>query len=233
MSTRREFLSRVGTGALFAGLGSDLLAGIGLSRPRFGRLLDDEELDFGPLEPWARRMEELDPDEMVERAVADLRAGTELRTLVAAAALANARHFGGENYDGYHAFMALAPAWRLTRELPGELAALPVLKVLHRNTTFLRREKGHTLHPVELGDANDLHAAERAGRLDDAEESMAALAARSRHDAFEALQPLVRDDFEVHRVVLAWRLASSFGTSPASSACSACRLPLCSSSCAR
>ena len=50
--------------------------------------------------------------------VAKLKAGTELRTLVAAGALANARSFGGKHYDGFHTFMALSPAYEMARELP-------------------------------------------------------------------------------------------------------------------
>ena len=47
------------------------------------------------------------------------------KELNAAGALANARTFGGENYDGYHAFMALLPAYQMSRELPAERQALP------------------------------------------------------------------------------------------------------------
>ena len=42
----------------------------------------------------------------------------ELRQLVAAGALANARTFGGEDYVGFHTMMALAPGFHIAQELP-------------------------------------------------------------------------------------------------------------------
>ena len=49
-------------------------------------------------------------------------------------ALANAHAFGGHDYDGYHTFMALAPSFAMAQELPEKERALPILKVLHRNS---------------------------------------------------------------------------------------------------
>jgi len=43
---------------------------------------------------------------------------SELKTLVAAAALANARTFGGQDYIGYHTLMALVPAYEMALTLP-------------------------------------------------------------------------------------------------------------------
>ena len=40
----------------------------------------------------------------------------------------------GDDYVGYHSFMALMPAFDMSRELPEERRALPVLKVRYRNT---------------------------------------------------------------------------------------------------
>jgi hypothetical protein len=80
-----------------------------------------------------------------------LRTGTPLRQLVAAGALANARTFGGEDYIGFHAFMALAPSYAMSRELPEERRALPVLKVLYRSSAQLQAKggrKSEVLHPV-------------------------------------------------------------------------------------
>ena len=53
------------------------------------------------------------------------------------------RSFAGEDYIGYHTFMALAPALAMSRELPSALAPLPVLKVLYRNTAQIQARGGH------------------------------------------------------------------------------------------
>ncbi len=74
--------------------------------------------------------------------IARMNDGTDLKTLTAAAALANARTFGGQDYIGFHTFMALAPAYEMARELPKEQAALPVLKVLYRNTNRIQAKGG-------------------------------------------------------------------------------------------
>src|SRR5258708_38145586 len=83
--------------------------------------------------------------------VEKLKSGTSLRTLVAAGALANARTFGGQDYIGFHTFMALAPAYRMAQELPTALQPLPVLKVLYRNANRIQDfggRKNEVLHPV-------------------------------------------------------------------------------------
>ncbi len=52
-----------------------------------------------------------------------LKNGEDMRRLVAAAALANARTFGGQDYDGYHAFMASkVPAFEMSKEMPSRTA---------------------------------------------------------------------------------------------------------------
>src|SRR5258708_32429254 len=86
--------------------------------------------------------------------VKELRSGTELRQLVAAAALANARTFGGEDYVGFHTMMALAPAFHMAQELPAEWQPLPVLKVLYRNTNRIQERGGRkeeVLHAIAPG----------------------------------------------------------------------------------
>src|SRR4029077_6931261 len=76
-------------------------------------------------------------------ALADqLHSGADLRQLTAAAALANARTFGGEDYVGFHTMMALAPALHMSQELPAEIQALPVFKVLYRNTKRIQEQGG-------------------------------------------------------------------------------------------
>ena len=88
---------------------------------------------------------------MLPLIVEQLVQGAELREMVAAAALANARTFGGEDYIGFHAFMAPAPAYAMSKETPADRRALPVLKVLYRSTHQIQSKGGwsnEVLHPV-------------------------------------------------------------------------------------
>ena len=84
----------------------------------------------------------------------------------AAGALAGARTHGGEDYNGYHAFMALAPSLEMSARLHGRERPLPVLKVLHRNTRFIqdaggrRHEKLRQVEPAASANANDVRAFE-------------------------------------------------------------------------
>lgn len=211
--TRREFLADVGRGMLVAGLGSTLAADLGLAPARA-----DEEpraLSFGKLEPLVCLMQETPLERLLPAVVERLRNGTELRTLVAAAALANARTFGGHDYVGFHAFMALPPAWEMSRELPRPLQPLPVLKVLYRNTNRIHEFGGRPkeiLRPVEPAalptdrpGGELLQAATRRVDWDGAERTFAALAKGPAGEAFNHLQFCVQDEVDVHRVVLAWR----------------------------
>src|SRR5262245_7769650 len=105
---RREFLADVGKGVLIAGLGSSLATALGLGTAFAGD--GPEALTFGKLEPLVALMQESTSDKLLPLLVERLRNGTELVQLLAAAALANARTFGGEDYVGFHTMMALAPA---------------------------------------------------------------------------------------------------------------------------
>src|SRR4051812_37875691 len=150
MRTRRDFLADVGKGMLVASVGTAPAADLGMG-PAFA---DEggERLTFGKLEPLAALMQETPADKLLPALVEKLQGGTDLRTLVAAGALANARGFGGQHYEGFHTFMALAPAYEMTRELPEERRPLPVLKVLYRNATHIQASGGNkndVLHPVK------------------------------------------------------------------------------------
>jgi hypothetical protein len=174
-----------------------------------------KRLTFGALEPLVSLMQETPPEKLLPLLVAKLHTGTDLKTLVTAAALANARAFGGQDYTGYHTFMALAPAFQMAGELPAERQALPVLKVLYRNSSRIQEQGAHhrdTLHivePEELIDARrggeQLRDAVRAVDWDTAEARFAALAKGPVGEAFNHLQFAVQDEVNVHRVVLAWR----------------------------
>src|SRR4029453_9547464 len=114
-------------------------------------------------------MQETPVDRLLPAVAEKLNAGTDLRRLVAAAALANARTFGGEDYVGFHTMMAIAPAYRMSLEMPDQQRALPVMKVLYRNTNRIQERggrKNEVLHPVtpaELCDGCDRLGALRDG----------------------------------------------------------------------
>ncbi len=212
-ASRRQFLNRVGGGMLMAGLGTSLAADLGIEVA----FADDipSALDFGKLEPLVRLMQETPPAELTAALVQRLKSGEELKTLVAAGALSNARTFGGQDYIGFHTFMALAPAYRMSKELPTELQALPVLKVLHRNATRMQEFGGRqseVLHsvvpeaiPSEESPGEYLRSIARTGDVERADRIFASLAHLPAGEAFNHLQFEVDDEVDVHRVVLAWR----------------------------
>ena len=220
--TRRSLLADVGRMALFLSLGEQAAAVLG------ERLACAKEepgpLGFGGLEALVALMQETPAERVLPALVERLRGGTELRTLLAAGALANARTFGGEDYVGFHTLMALAPAWHMALALPEPRRALPVLKVLYRNTSRMQEVGGRTaevLHPVrgttlpEGRDADDvLRDAVRAKDVETAERTFAVLARGSAEEALGHVLPTVQDGAEVHRVVLpmrAWELVGLIG----------------------
>ena len=103
-NSRRGFLADVGKGMLIGSVGPALAVDLGLA-PVFADD-DDSRLSFGALEPLVALMQETPPDKLQPRLVKKLKSGTDLRTMVAAAALANARTFGGQDYVGFHTIMA-------------------------------------------------------------------------------------------------------------------------------
>src|SRR5947207_3141164 len=98
-TTRRQFLADVGQGMLMASVGASLAADLGLAPAYAGEAT--KELSFGALEPLVALMQETSADKLLPMVVERLNSGTELRTIVAAAALANARTFGGQDYVGF------------------------------------------------------------------------------------------------------------------------------------
>ncbi len=143
-----------------------------------------------------------------------LKNGTSLKELIAAGALANARAFGGQDYNGYHSFMALCPSYAMARSLPEKEQPLPVLKVLYRTSTHIHGAGcGHKDHlvkvePLELDDkmtpAEQMRAAARARKLAQAEQIFTSLPGTP-EQTYDDVQLLIQDDLNVHRVVLAWR----------------------------
>jgi hypothetical protein len=109
--------------------------------------------------------------------------------------------------------MAMAPSAEMGPQMASPLGALPVLKVVHRNARFLK-DAGRTHEdalaplPPDAGAAADgsgLVDAMHALELPAAEARLAASLAQSRTAAFDRVQEVVREDGNVHRVVLSWR----------------------------
>ncbi len=207
--TRREFLAEVGRGMLVVTVGADLASELGLARAVAGEGAETA-LNFGVLEPLVVLMQETPVTGLLPVLAEKLRGGVELRQLVAAGALANARTFGGEDYVGFHTMMALGPALYMTAELPTEQRALPVFKVLYRNTNRMQERGGRTdevLHPVApaAGGMEDLRAAVHARDAARAEQLLAGRAKISDATAFNDLLHTVQESGDVHRVVLPYR----------------------------
>lgn len=221
-TSRRQFLQQVGRGMLVAGVGSAAAFELGLAPT-----LADEapnSLTFGSREPLVRLLQDTAPEKLLPLVVSRLKAGLELRELVAAAALANARTFGGEDYVGFHTMMALVPSYEMAKELPIERQALPVLKVLYRNTNRCQEHGGHGSEVLRQLAANAAPAApigalalREAVRKQDlvaAEQLLARSLQSSLVDGFNLLLPAIEDCFDVHRIVMphrAWQLIDLVG----------------------
>lgn len=211
--TRRDFLADVGKGMLTASVGTALATNLGLSTALAEG--SPKALEFGRLEPLVQLMQENSAERMLPLVVDRLTRGTDLRDVVAAAALANARTFGGEDYIGFHAFMALAPAYEMSKETPSKSRLLPILKVLYRSTNQIQSKGGRShevLHPLETSPAQEsktgpftLRDTMRKQDLDQAENILAGMVSHSQIDAYNAVQAMVQDDADVHRTVLAYR----------------------------
>src|SRR5207248_345784 len=113
--SRRDFLADVGRGMLLASVGPALAADLGLASAHAAA--GPDVVTFGDREPLVALLQETPADKPLPILVDKLKSGTGLDSLVAAAALANARTFGGQDYDGYHAFMALVPAYKMSLEM--------------------------------------------------------------------------------------------------------------------
>lgn len=221
--SRRGFLANVGRGTLLATLGPVIAEDLGLVPRAFA---DDhnEQLTFGALEPLVCRLQETPAERLQRFLVKEMNGGVSLTTLVSAAALANARTFGGEDYIGFHTFMALSPALQMSSLMPTGSAALPVLKVLYRNSARIQDYGGRSsevLHslPQSLRSEStvpaNLHEAIFARDTRRAEEVLSAMMSSDPQSALDALLPAVQDSPEVHKTVLpyrAWEMQSILGT---------------------
>lgn len=211
LSSRRQFLTEVGRGTLLTVLGPSMAAEFGISSAMAAE--NETQLGFGPLEPLVRLMQETPVVKLQSALAVKMQSGTKLKQLMAAGVLANARSFGGEDYVGFHALMAMQPALKMSALMPKGQEALPVMKVLYRNTSRIQEHGGsakEVLHPVNyLGDTKpsteSLHAAVRGKDVAGAEKIFAALMANDSQAGLNALLDCVQDDTEVHRTVLPYR----------------------------
>ena len=229
--TRRDFLAEVGSGVLVASVGVGLASELGLASGAFAEEARRDAgdaccgLTFGELEPLVCFMQETPIAGFIPALAEKLNAGTDLKTLLSAAALANARTFGGEDYVGFHTLMAMMPAYHMAAEMPEAQRALPVFKVLYRNTNRIQEHGGRAnevLQPVDapaavpdgVAPSEALRQAVHKQDTATAERLLLAVAQRSPEDAFNDLLMTVQERPEVHRVVLpyrAWDLLSIIG----------------------
>lgn len=219
--SRREFLTQVSAGMVAASVGTHLAGDLGFSTAFAAE--GDDTLSFGRLEPLVVLMQETAANRLLPLLNTRLQEGTPLRDLVAAGALANSRTFGGEDYIGFHTLMAMAPAYHMANEMPEGRRALPVFKVLYRNTNRIQERGGRrneVLRPVTARElpadrvgGEVLREQARARNINQAEQTLAALAVNP-EDAFNQLLMTVQDAADVHRTVLphrAWELAGIIG----------------------
>ena len=215
--TRRSFLEQVGQGVLLAGVGSQISGELGLVSARAAE--GPTRLNFGKLEPLVEMLQTTPSAKLLPLLADGLKKGTTLKEYVGAAALANARHFGGQDYIGFHTMMALMPAYSMSRELPADKQALPVFKVLYRNSSRIQALGGkEVLTPVEPAplakDAVGSEVLRSAIRRQDAkaaEQTLTAIAKTSPDAALNDLLHTVQDSTDVHRVVLAYRAWDMLG----------------------
>jgi hypothetical protein len=210
-STRRQFLQEVGGGMLAVLVGSGLAAELGLAADD-GK--DDQAKTPDSLARLAQLIQQTPTQDLLPALAMQLKNGTSLRELIAAGALANARAFGGQDYNGYHSFMALCPSYAMAMALPEAERPLPILKVLYRTSTYIHgahcADADHLdkVEPVKLDDrtppAEQLRDATRARNMAQAEQIFTALPGTPER-TYDDLQLMIQDDLNVHRVVLAWR----------------------------
>jgi hypothetical protein len=223
--SRREFLSQVGRGMFVASVGSALAIDMGLM-PAFAAEASASRISFGAMDGLVDLLQATPVNKLLPLVVEKLKAGTTLKEFTAAAALANARAFGGEDYIGFHTLMALGPALHMAGQMDEKQAALPVLKVLYRNTEEIQKtgkSNSDTIKPIQVAASNFPSGANAAEAIRDAvhrgdwaaaEQLLATSVALSPADGFNNLLPTVDESTDVHRVVLmhrAWDMLSIVG----------------------
>jgi hypothetical protein len=210
-SHRREFLQEVGGGMLAVLVGSSVAADLGLAAEG-----NPEGKTQTPtrLARLSQLIQQTPTKSLLPALHTELQKGVSLKELIAAGALANARAFGGQDYNGYHSFMALCPSYAMALALPEKERPLPILKVLYRISTHIHGARctnaDHLdeVKPARIDNrtspAEQLRSATRAHKLVQAEQIFAALP-EAPEQTYDDLQLMIQDDLNVHRVVLAWR----------------------------
>ena len=208
---RRRFLQDIGKAAIMSTVGPSVAMDLGML-PTLRADEGKKVLHFGPLEALAAFMQETPLAELQPALVAKLKKGVSLEKLVSAAALANARSFGGEDYIGFHTLMAMKPALRMASLMSDHHAPLPVLKVLYRNAQRIQDHGGRAnevLHPIseatQISLNSNLNQYVRNQDIVSAERLFKNLVLKDRHEAFNALLEVVQENTEVHRTVLPYR----------------------------
>ena len=211
--SRRGFLTDVSRNMLAAGIGWSAVVDMGFA-PHAWADVPEKALNFGELESLVDLLQSTPVERLLPALTSQLQGGTSLRTLLQAGVLANCRSFAGEDYIGFHTLMALGPALAISAEMPVEEQALPVLKVLYRNTARIQanggREREQLHHVPALATIGaeprlDLRTACRQQNLADAEGLLVGLSVADPSAAYSALLYAVEDETEVHRVNLAYR----------------------------
>ncbi|MGL4554957.1 MAG: hypothetical protein ACRC33_27635 [Gemmataceae bacterium] len=205
-SDRREFFHEVGAGMLAVLVGPSVATQLGFAADAG----DDKSKAPAGLARLADLVQQTPTARLLPALAEQLARGVSPRDLVAAGAVANARAFGGQDYNGYHTFMALCPSFAMALSLPEAERPLPVLKVLYRNSELIHGggcEKADKLPAVEAAPKAGAEAVRDAARRKDVNAAEAAFAASkgTPEQDYDDLQLLVQDDLNVHRVVLAWR----------------------------
>lgn len=211
---RRGFLQDVGSGMLIAGLGASVAGNLGISSAFAND--EDDSLSFGKLDGLVGLMQETPADKLQPILIGKLKDGsTNTRDLIAAAALANAVTFGGQDYVGYHTEMALVPALEMSQELPKVRSWLPVLKVVYRNSQRIqdaglaKTRRMKKVEPAKLpGDADEgqlILNASRGAKMDEAEAVFASAMQTSPNHAFNKMLWAIQDQSNVHRFGIAHR----------------------------
>lgn len=211
-ANRRAFLSDVGRGMLAVGLGTSLATELG-----FSTAFADEGGESIPLGPYATLVDLMrnTPAQKLQPILAErlLRGETDLKSLTAAGALANAISFGGCDYVGFHTAMAMLPALEMSKQLPGTRQPLPVLKVLYRNAQQIQNVGGASKAAMQEEHGVEQPSGDLAVQIRDAcrntnvgqGEALLASVGNSPVEAFNALQMAMQDDLNVHRFVFAHR----------------------------
>jgi hypothetical protein len=219
-STRRDFLKDVGRGMLVAGIGTAVASDLGFSTAFADR--GPEALSLGSHEALVELIRSTPPEKLQPILISKLKAGeVNNKQLIQAAALANAEAFGGTDYVGYHTAMAMLPALNISTQLPAERSALPVLKVIYRNSAQCQSHGGASkatlvaLHAAEHSAEGDMglkiREACRSADTNAAENAFADMRNATPQEMFNAIQPAVQDDINVHRFVFAHRTYGLIG----------------------